>query len=63
MRHSYPSCRRHAVTFLCKRYQLIKNYIRCALVDNAWVAYSSFCLKMASDINAVSENLNSLAWL
>ncbi|TGB54989.1 hypothetical protein CRI69_21380 [Escherichia sp. E4742] len=62
MRHSYPSCRQRAVTFLCKRYQLIKNYIRCALVDNVCVAYMRFCLKMAGDINAMSEIRNSLAW-
>lgn len=48
--------------FLCKRYQLFKKYIRYEVLDNFCVAYMRFCIKMAGDINAVSEIRNSLAW-
>lgn len=51
-----------AMTFLCKRYQLFKKYIRYEVLDNFCVAYMRFCIKMAGDINAVSEIRNSLAW-
>lgn len=44
-----------AMTFLCKRYQLFKKYIRYEVLDNFCVAYMRFCIKMAGDINAVSE--------
>lgn len=50
-----------AMTFLCKRYQLFKKYIRYEVLDNFCVAYMRFCIKMAGDINAVSEIRNSLA--
>ncbi len=52
-----------AMTFLCKRYQLFKKYIRYEVLDNFCVAYMRFLYKkMAGDINAVSEIRNSLAW-
>lgn len=47
---------------VCKRYQLFKKYIRYEVLDNFCVAYMRFCIKMAGDINAVSEIRNSLAW-
>ncbi|MBW6100634.1 hypothetical protein KZ774_23720 [Escherichia coli] len=34
-----------AMTFLCKRYQLFKKYIRYEVLDNFCVAYMRFCLK------------------
>ena len=34
-----------AMTFLCKRYQLFKKYIRYEVLDNFCVAYMRFCIK------------------